>query len=190
MVRKFYSLIVLLLIPVLVFATAKYSPRMPVQKDKITTGAETVIAPVTYPPYAQRSLAVTDIVGDTVVIGTTWYESQHNGTIGRMVEKDELGYVHFVWMNGLDTQSTSRHVYYNYIEPDSGEQGWHAEGTAVETTDRGGYTTLDVDFAGIAFPAFHQVQGTSFNAHTAVACDFFPHVGAFLNFECPWVYEP
>ncbi|MBU1131241.1 T9SS type A sorting domain-containing protein [Patescibacteria group bacterium] len=181
-------LVLLLVLPNLTFA--KYSPLMPVQEDRIITGAENVIAPVIYPPYAQRGIAETDIVGDTVVIGTTWYENQHNGTIGRMVEKDELDYIHFVWMNGLDTQSVQRHVYYNYIDPE-GAQGWHAEGTAVETTDRGGYTTLDVDFAGIAFPSFHQIQGTtSMNAHAAVACDFFPHVGAFLNFECPWVYEP
>jgi hypothetical protein len=122
------------------------------------TGEEEVEAPVVYPPYPLTlSLDDRDIVGDTVVIGTTWHEEQHNGTIGRMLEKDELGYMHFVWTNGLESGALNRHVYYNYIDP-QGVQGWPGSGFPAEASSRAGYTTLDVDFDGRAFSAFQWIN--------------------------------
>lgn len=131
----------------------------------------------------------TDLVGDTVTIGTTWYENQHNGTVGRMLEKDDSGYVHFAWTNGLDETSSVRHVYYNFVDP-NGTQGWPGTGVQVDASSRAGFVTLDVDFGGVAFPAFHEVTTSpNNNAHAAVGFDCFPHMGAFVVTEAPWMYE-
>ncbi len=136
------------------------------------------------PPYTLLSSDNVDLVGDTMTIGTTWYESQHNGTIGRMIALDELGYLHFTWMNGLTSNPAgSRHVYYNFVY--RGEPGW-VDGYAVESSDRGGYTVVDAGFGGIAFPAFHwDSSPTSTNAYSAVASDYFAHAGAFQVWELP-----
>jgi hypothetical protein len=185
MVRKTYLMVVLVLLPCLALAAAN-SSYAPLSTYPVVTGNEEVDAPILYPPYTMPYMDGVDLIGDTVTIGTTWYEGQHNGTIGRMVELSDDGYLHFVWMNGLDNGATSRHVFYNVIDP-GGTQLWPYTGYAVESTQRGGYTVLDVDFGGIGFPAFHSVT-TSANAHTAVASDFFPHAGAFLTNEPDWLY--
>ena len=119
-----------------------------------------------------------DIVGDTIVIGTTWYEIQHNGTIGRMVVKDELGYLHFVWTKGFDATNANRHVFYNYVDP-LGIQGWPGSGCQVDISQRAGFTCLAVGWDGFAFPAFHQQAGSALYPHSAVA-------GASGVFELPW----
>jgi len=147
------------------------------------TGAETSSAPAVYPPYVSINPDNTDdVVGSTQVIGTTWYDLQHNGTTGRMVEIDDDGYLHFVWMNGTNTGATDRHIYYNAIDP-SGLQLWPNTGAPVESSVRAGYVNVDVAFGGIAFPAFHEDFQGSEAFHTAVGQDFGPHLGAFLISE-------
>jgi len=189
-VRKSYLAFLLILIPCLALATSHNLGNPAVtnlENHAIMTGSETVDAPVIYPPYNLMPTDGVDIIGDTLTIGTSWYDMQHNGTVGRMVEKSDDGYLHFVWMNGTNSGASDRHVYYNTIDP-SGTQGWYMAGYGVESAQRGGYTTLDVDYGGIAFPCFHQVTGSSMNAHTAVGTDFFPHAGAFLVYEPDWLY--
>ena len=168
-------------------AASVESPKRPAVNYPLMTGNEKVSAPVAFPPYMKLPpVGNLDVIGDTVTIGTTWYEYQHNGTIGRMLEKSDDGYLHFVWMNGLDYGGTYRHVYYNYIDP-TGNQGWPGVGYPVEVSDRAGYTTLDVDFNGIAFPAFHWRNWVGDDFWTAVATDFFPHSGTFLVYVAPQV---
>ena len=153
----------------------------------VLTGLEDVPdnIPVVFPPYDPMEIDGVDILGDTVTVGNTWYEYQHNGQIGRQVVKDEYGYIHIVWTKGEDEQSNSRHVYYTFIDP-SGVQGWPGQGYPVESAYKGGFTSLAVGWEGRAFPAFHQVISYGENAHSAVAVDFFPHTGAFLTYEIPW----
>ncbi len=146
-------------------------------------GDEVIPAVVVYPPYPGGPTAA-DMVGDTMLIGTTWYENQHNGTIGRMIARDDSGIVHFCWMNGLDSAATSRHVYYNYYDPQSG-QGWPHTGYPVESSLRAGYCTMDVRGDGKAVIAFHQQTSLGEPYNTAVAVDFFPYAGAFLVYEVP-----
>ncbi len=182
-----YFILYLLILPALALASTldpAYQPDVPVP---LATGNEEVDAPVYMPPYNPLQPDGINTVGVTDLIGTTWYESQHNGTTGRMVAKTADDYWHFVWMNGEDNGATSRHIYYNAIDP-MGNQLWPGIGYAVESSTRAGYTTLDAGHGGIAFPAFHQSQ-TNANFHAAIALDFFPHAGAFLVYEPPWIYE-
>lgn len=54
-------------------------------------------------------------IGDDFLIGYTYYDYQHNGTIGKMIAKDTEGGVHFVWMKGYDAQQATRFVVYNAL---------------------------------------------------------------------------
>ncbi|MBU1882601.1 MAG: T9SS type A sorting domain-containing protein [bacterium] len=161
------------------------SPYRPEINYPVLAGDEVVEAPTAYPPYPE--LPARDVVGDTMTIGTTWYDIQHNGTVGRMLAEDEFGNMHFAWMNGLNSGASSRHIYYNYVTA-GGTQGWPYFGTPVESSIKAGYTTMDVDHGGLAFPTFHEQTGSSPNYHTAVGADFFPLGGAFLVTEPPWLF--
>ena len=185
MLKKSHFAFALILVPGLLLASPTDPAKRLDEKIPITTGDEVVNAPVAFPPYNLPIMDGTDdVIGDTLTIGTTWYDIQHNGTTGRMVEKSDDGFLHFVWMNGLNSGASNRHIYYNVIDP-SGTQLWPYEGYPVESSAKAGYTTLDVDYGGIAFPAFHQTMITGGDYWTAVACDFFPHSGAFLVYQTP-----
>ncbi len=174
-----------LLLTLSLYATPSiYAPITP--PVPFTTGAEDDNFIPFYPPETDlQDYDGMDIVGDTVAIGTTWYVHQSNGSLGRLVAKDSLGYLHFVWMNGLSAGASNRHIYYNYINP-QGIQGWFGVGTQVDAVYRAGYTCLDVRHGGRAFPCFHQVQTMgSPITWTAAAADVQPHFGAFLTTEAP-----
>ncbi len=150
----------------------------------LITGAEGLPAgtEVVLPPYQIRPSDGVDLIGDTVTVGTTWYDYQHNGQIGRMITKDDSGYIHLVWTNGLDQAVSSRHVYYNCIDL-LGEPLW-ALGYPVESSQRAGFACLAVTPEGQAWPAFHQILVDT--AHSATAIDLLPRAGAFYPFELPW----
>ncbi|TKJ41460.1 hypothetical protein CEE37_02550 [candidate division LCP-89 bacterium B3_LCP] len=178
---------------VLLFALSSIADQpvlSPVVNHPVMTGNEEINAPVAFPPYPKiHPTDDLDVVGDTVVIGTTWHENQHNGSTGRMLEKDEFGYMHFAWMNGLNSGASQRHIYYNYIDS-SGNQGWPGTGYQVDYATRAGYVTLDVAYDGRAFPVFHQYSEPDANFWTAVGTDFYPHSGTFINYYTPDIYDP
>ena len=122
------------------------------------------------------------IIGDTTVIGTTWYDIQHNATCGRQIQVDNDDYVHISWMKGLDNSGVLRHIYYQLIDPD----GYLAipGGVQVDDAVRAGYTTLVVGDDGRAFPIFHQGNPTNIS-HSAAAWDTLPRFGFFQTIELP-----
>lgn len=117
-------------------------------------------------------------LGETFLLGTTWYDQQHNGTIGKMVSLSPERGVHFCWMNGLQAMAIDRHVYYNYFTP-SGEVHWPGVGYQVDYYYRAGYSTLSQLSTGEAVIAYHAayIQGDPW--HTEVAWDFIEGFGAF-----------
>ncbi|MCX6639550.1 MAG: T9SS type A sorting domain-containing protein [bacterium] len=177
-----------LLIPMMLIGTAMASgptaPQVTVKNVPVVVGDENVIAPVVYPPYRTPVISSVDEIGDTIKIGTTWYEDQANGTIGRMIARDSEGYLHLAWMNGLDNGANTRHIYYNFVSS-SGEQGWPGTGIQVDNAQRAGYNCLDVTPDGICLPAFHQTVPPSAVNRTAVANDILPRAGGFLAWEVP-----
>jgi len=184
--RPILGLLILLLLPGLIQATEMSLTRK-APTPATLTGLEDMPtnALAVYPPYhCLPQTNSVDLIGDTVAVGTTWYETQHNSQIGRMIVKDDSGYVHIVWTKGLDEASNNRHVYYSYITP-QGEIGI-PDGRQVDAAQRGGFATLAVGWEGRAFVAFHQRPDVSANNHSAVAFDFFPHTGAFMTLELPW----
>jgi len=162
------------------------NPMVKSLKDEVLIpidGSEVVDAPVVLPPYRQSPDASDYLIGETYIIGTTWYESQHNGTIGRMMAVDQNGIVHFCWMNGWPEGATNRHIYYNTVAPDD-TQGWPGVGIPVESSTRGGYPTLGLMSDGRAVIAYHQDIGSN-PTNTAIAVDFGPGLGAFLPTPAP-----
>jgi hypothetical protein len=116
----------------------------------------------------------------TYQVGTTWYDMQHNGSGGRMIAVDELGFVHMVWMKGMNSANSPRHVYYNVFDP-STESFLQAGGVQIDNSTRAGYVNCDVLPAGWCFPTFHYYTNPSDNslALSGVAIDYGPGAGIF-----------
>jgi len=186
MAKRLSLILILILLAPALLCSANWNLLRKLTPPPVMTGLEDMPANVriAYPPYKGTPLLSTDLIGDTVTVGDTWWETQHNSQIGRMIVVDDSGYVHIVWTKGYENGSTTRHVYYNYITP-QGNIGILG-GIVVDAAQRAGFTTLVVDDEGRAFPAFHQITSTS-NPHTAVAYDLFPHIGAFTIMELPWL---
>jgi len=128
-----------------------------------------------------------DPIGELFTFGTTWYDIQHNCTCGRQIQVDNYGWIHMTWMNGLNSGASQRHIFYNIMNP-AGSIVFTG-GVQVDQMAKSGYTTLAIGENGMAFPAFHQGQGGTYNYHTGVSNDFMPHIGSFSTSELPWVYE-
>ncbi|MCB1060709.1 MAG: T9SS type A sorting domain-containing protein [Calditrichaeota bacterium] len=140
--------------------------------------------PSTYGPHRGT---LDDLVGTSYVAGTTYYDYQHNGTSGKMIGVDELGFVHVTWTNGLDPQSNTRGVYYNVWDPST--ETFTIFNGQVDVSSRAGYTCGAMLPGGFFFPAFHQELVTNGTAHTAVGIDLFARAGAYTTFEPSYLHE-
>ncbi|MBD3167865.1 MAG: T9SS type A sorting domain-containing protein [candidate division Zixibacteria bacterium] len=113
-----------------------------------------------------------------LMIGTSYYDYQTNGSTGSRIAKHECG-THLAWMNGIGQWIGNRWVYYNFIDP-SGNLGW-SEGTAVSTVQGAGYTTIDYDGDGNAVVAFHNSGNLGVTVAIDAACGF----GLFTLYDVP-----
>ncbi len=80
-----------------------------------------------------------------VVIGYTWYESQHNGTMGRMIEfhdSDSLAAVHMSWMYMPGRAWVNRA--YKYNSYDLTNQEWGGSDIIQDDSGYGGYVSISV----------------------------------------------
>lgn len=97
-----------------------------------------------------------DLIGERFAVGTTWYDYQSNGTLGKMIALDENANIHIVWMKGVqDVGAGERHCFYNYVidgQPQI-EGGANVDGLA-----RGGYNNIGYSPAVGAIPIFHATQ--------------------------------
>ncbi len=139
------------------------------------------LGPAYYPPPVDEPL------GEVFMLGTTWYDIQHNSTCGRQAHVDSEGWIHVVWMNGIDNGATQRHIFYQIIDP-AGNILFPG-GTQVDQMPRAGYTDLAMYPDNRAMPCYHQGQGGATNFHTALAFDYIPRSGAFAAVEPPWFYS-
>ncbi|MCB9358229.1 MAG: T9SS type A sorting domain-containing protein [Calditrichaeota bacterium] len=136
--------------------------------------------------YGPRRDALDDPVGVIYQAGTTWYDYQHNGSSGKMVDVDDLGFVHVTWTNGLNSTSSSRHVYYNVWDPST--EAFTISNGQVNSASRGGYVCGQVLPGGFFFPAFHQ-EILAGQPHAASSIDLIERAGAYTTFEIPYIYE-
>ncbi|MDP8239009.1 MAG: T9SS type A sorting domain-containing protein [Candidatus Hatepunaea meridiana] len=133
-------------------------------------------------------------IGDDFLIGYTWYDYQHNGSISKMIVRDEYGGVQFAWMKGGDSQNRDRHVVYNYLHPPDEDGELLAEpgeaGTA-DNADKSGYCMLAVVPSGRENPGQNDLGCVIYHAmgypnapddayvSTAQGVDFERAFGAF-----------
>jgi hypothetical protein len=119
--------------------------------------------------------------GDTM--GWSYYDYQHNGSIGKMINHVGDGNLIFSWMCATEVSLANRHVYYNYWKADSGFR-WPGNpspgGVQVDQQLKSGYTTCDVLSDGRAVIAFHERVDPNPNAYyTAVAVELAAGLGVF-----------
>lgn len=151
-----------------------------------------VVSPVVEGP--RRDPAYDVAIGEAEIIGETWYDYQHNGTIGKMIAIDDLGNIHIVWMKGDDEESVGRHMAYNAWNvnkvDDNGNPapGWIApfdKTIAVDASKRGGYghvMLVPVDNLGMGYQAvtvFHAINDVGGLPLPTMSVDFMAALGAF-----------
>jgi len=117
-------------------------------------------------------------IGSVYYVGSTWYDMQHNSTTGKTIGTDAQGNAHLVWTNGLTSNNSSRHVFYNVWNPHTEATDW-PEGTQVDQAARAGFATLAVSPEGWAYPAFHQFDTGGLTLMQS-AMDFDTYAGAFI----------
>ena len=188
MLRRVYifGIAILLAFAAVVMAERVSSPIQSLTPLRLYTGDEDLSnVPMPANPHPSR-LPLDDPLGELYQAGTTWYDYQHNGTPGKMISVDADGYIHVVWMNGLNSAFNPRHVYYNVWDPSS-ETFSVPNGSQINATIRAGYACNATYDNGFCFPAFHEII-TGANAHTASAIDFLPRSGAFTTSQPSWCY--
>ncbi|MCB9366874.1 MAG: T9SS type A sorting domain-containing protein [Calditrichaeota bacterium] len=154
--------------------TSSSTPIVGATEQAITTGAVHRTAPT-------GSL---DLIGTQYEAGTTWYDYQHNGTAGKMIGVDDMGFVHVVWMNGQDEGSAQRHAFYNCWDPTT--EDWQAlipdGGVAIDNAGRAGYVSQTTTPEGFCFPSYHATPPGESQLFSNTAIDFQPCAGAFTPF--------
>jgi hypothetical protein len=151
--------------------------------------------PVISAPAAPEQLHVPrgtlDTIGTIYQGGITYYDQQHNGTPGKMIGVDELGYVHLVWMRGIYSDlNLERRVCYNIWDPGSHAFSWPPTGVYVDASQRAGYTCLALLPNGWVFPAYHEIRPDDPNApHASAAMDMTPTWGIFTGVRPAFLYE-
>ena len=122
--------------------------------------------------------------------GITWYDYQHNGTMGRQVAYDGVGdYVHFIWMwsDYVEPTGNDRHAVYNAFDLNSPGFMWadvdENGGKQISGYQRAGYCTIDVTSAGAAVVSFHEAVGLDFTSRadwdTWTPLGYFDHLDDF-----------
>jgi hypothetical protein len=146
--------------------------------------AKPLIGPDTQLPWAEegvpfdgQDLQKTTPLGQTYLVGTTWYDYQHNGTISKMISLTPNNGVHVCWMKALELNAVNRHIYYNYFV--NGAFSWPGIGYQVDQGDRGGYTCLDHLSGGEAVIFMHTNPGATDPWTATFAWDFIEGFGAF-----------
>ena len=178
MLRRFgIVLMAVLLTASLVMAQRVNSKVTPRVNLPVITGNETIDMSRAIPDDGR---GVRPVLDDTYQAGTTWYDYQHNGTAGKMVGVDNSGFVHVVWMNGLNAGNNPRHVYYNIWDPTSEQFVFLPSGSQVNSSPKAGYVSMANSPGGFCYPSFHETSaGNPDSAHAAAAIDFLPGSGAF-----------
>lgn len=118
-------------------------------------------------PYADKAPAMgirgpeENFVGFKV--GSTWYDKQHNGTVGRNIAMGSDGRIHFFWMH-KPSPTGMRSTFYNSAIFQSGQWLLSHDTSGVQVSGtNGGYCNIDV-WGDLAVPAWH--EGATENTYT------------------------
>ncbi len=181
--------VVTTLLVMLCFATlgAALTPleEVPIPERKAIGPDQTPTATPVPPPHEMPSpvFHLDDAIGIADTAGFTYYDWQHNATVGKMIGVDPFGSAHVCWTNALDPLYATRYVFYNIWDPAMGD--FMHDPTAplrIDASTRAGFVTAIVNEDGFCFPSYHQVL-TGDVAHAAVSIDYCAYCGAFTTRE-------
>lgn len=120
--------------------------------------------------------------------GTTYSNTQHSGSSGRMIGVDSAGFVHVVWTNQLGPTGTARHAYYNVWDPQ--QFGFlYPGGYQADMSARAEYACLALHPSGFCYPAFQQLRPGDPQLCSCVGMDYLPTFGAFTTSHPDPLYE-
>ncbi len=141
---------------------------------------------VPYSPSGHQS-----VTSPGIIVGTTQYDYQSNGSSGNRCVRDSQGGVHFVWMNGI-SYPDQRGVFYNYVDVNGNLLG----PTTVSQVNRAGYTQVDITTDDLGGIVYHSSLDPSTENYVTMAIDNFTGFGIFryvdppdmLSIRCYWPY--
>lgn len=203
MLKKVWLPSVLLLAALAIAAFARHGQDRPwyldergghrLPAEKIVNGYEAVpyarLGAEEYSPL-RTGIPRRDLIGEVDTFGFTFYDYQHNGSIGKMVVLDTDGGLHFVYMKSTDAGQANRHMYYNFLE---GGEWLNRPGdrAIIDGGTRSGYGCVDVlAFDQRAMPFYHvlgHIQNQPTYTQTCQSADFGRGFGAFSHsYPQPW----
>ncbi len=148
----------------------------------ITPETEFEVDRVSHVPYRDPARDPVAI-GEDMIIGYTWYDYQHNGSIGKMVARDSQGGTHFTWMCGFDSQQQTRHMVYNYLDPDGGLLNGPEDRGVVDNATRSGYGCIALlpedERAGVFYHLTGHRENDPEYLGSALSVDWMSGIGAF-----------
>lgn len=127
------------------------------------------------------NLLIAQPIVPTQLIGSTVYEKQSLGTIGRLTALDITGGVHFCWTNSLES-GTPRHTYYNYLGSDGVLIG-DSIGIIMDAESSAAYANMSLFPEGRCTAVFH--GGPMGSTHSYIYNDVLVGYGAFQTLEIP-----
>ena len=149
----------------------------------ITPETEINVTRVSNVPYRDDPRRDSVAVGEDMIIGYTWYDYQHNGSIGKMIARDSMGGTHFTWMCGFNAQQNPRHMVYNYLDPDGALLNEPDDRGVVDNADRSGYGALALlpfdERAGVFYHVTGHRENEPLYLGTALSVDWMAGIGAF-----------
>ncbi len=132
-----------------------------------------------------------DPIGDVFILGTTWYECQHNSTCARQIQIDRGNWIHTAWMKGMERGAVNRHIYYNLVDS-LDNIIFSGGGIQVDQSSRAGCCGLELyppDNRALVY--FHRPYDNPSRSGIGLAVDYLPRTGAFTVYPYnPWPLEP
>ncbi len=141
-------------------------------------------------PYSARAGELDEFLGDTLIIGRTYYDLQANATVGRMLQYNPWGYegTGVVYCAYADMYTTGgvRHVHYQEIVADTLR---YPDVHMVNTGNRAGFPTVarsPITEEGGCVITYHGRASAEGLFETKVASEYIFFPGVFVEFDIPW----
>ncbi|RJP78135.1 MAG: T9SS C-terminal target domain-containing protein [Candidatus Zixiibacteriota bacterium] len=159
----------LVFLPTVAGAEPAASLYRPIMLHPLGLGPAATAPPAVAPP-ARGAVDHFDLIGDTMTAGKTWYEIQHNGTLGRMTALDQNVYQQFCWTKWFGP-SGPHQIYYNRINPIYGNFAYGSTGIPIEDA-QAGYSGMEVAANTRILIAFHWFSSQLSTLNTMVLPGF------------------
>jgi hypothetical protein len=180
MAKKIFILVLMVAFAFSAVAMGGTAKTMPMKKARILTGNEALPEGPVYPLNPNM---ITESPG--VVVGTTHYDYQSNGSSGNRMVVCTDGSKFFAWMNGLN-YPRPRHIYFNWVDASG---SWFSDGVGdrVNNDSVGGYCQVSLYNGTRGAVSYHGPA----NSYSKIAIDADPPgFGIFSYGDPPDLINP